>query len=49
MIGEDCIVAFHNILRQCKRYFLVSFDGFDTAFEQFRMHTQSAVEDANEK
>ena len=49
VIGEECIGAFHNILRQCKRRFLVSFDGFDTAFEQFRMHTQSAIEDANEK
>jgi energy-coupling factor transporter ATP-binding protein EcfA2 len=37
VLGEDALQAFENILRTCKRRFLVSLDGFDTAFDEFRL------------
>ncbi len=36
VFGDEVITAFHKILRSCKRRFLVSMDGFDTAFDEFR-------------
>lgn len=37
VVGHDVIQAFERILRSCKRRFLVSMDGFDTAFDEFRL------------
>lgn len=37
VVGHDVIQAFEQILRSCKRRFLVSMDGFDTAFDEFRL------------
>lgn len=48
-LGADCLDAFNSILHQCTRRFLISLDGFDTAFEQFRTKTQLTVDDSCEK
>ncbi len=37
IVGDEVILAFEKILRTCERRFLVSMDGFDTAFDEFRM------------
>lgn len=37
VVGQDVIQAFERILRSCKRRFLISMDGFDTAFDEFRL------------
>lgn len=37
VVGSDILQAFKRILRSCKQRFLVSMDGFDTAFDEFRL------------
>ncbi len=48
-LAPECLDAFNAILHQCTRRFLISLDGFDTAFEEFRIKTQQTVSDPIEK
>ncbi|HHT9106685.1 MAG TPA: ATP-binding protein [Candidatus Wujingus californicus] len=48
-VTTECLDAFNAILHQCTRRFLISLDGFDTAFEEFRIKTQQKVDDPVEK
>ena len=48
-VTTECMDAFNAILHQCTRRFLISLDGFDTAFEEFRIKTQQKVDDPIEK
>ena len=48
-LDTECLDAFNAVLHQCTRRFLISLDGFDTAFEQFRTKTQLAIENPDER
>lgn len=48
-LSAECLEAFDSILRQCNRRFLISLDGFDTAFEEFRVQSQRGVIDLEER
>lgn len=37
VIGKKVIESLEKILKECNRRFLISLDGFDTAFDEFRM------------
>lgn len=39
-LSDAVVDAFHTSLNHCTRRFLVSLDGFDTAFEEFRVRSQ---------
>ncbi|AQH03821.1 hypothetical protein A9R05_33040 (plasmid) [Burkholderia sp. KK1] len=39
-LTKECFEAFNRILLSRSKRFLISFDGFDTAFEEFRVTTQ---------
>jgi ABC-type oligopeptide transport system ATPase subunit len=39
VIGQDVINAVYKIIERCKRRILISFDGFDNEFENFRKQT----------
>lgn len=41
-LSDVVVDAFHAALNHCTRRFLVSLDGFDTAFEEFRIRSQHA-------
>lgn len=41
-LTDEVVDAFHFLLNHCTRRFLVSLDGFDTAFEEFRVRSQHA-------
>jgi energy-coupling factor transporter ATP-binding protein EcfA2 len=48
-LSPEALQALDGILRQCSRRFLISFDGFDTAFEEFRIRTQQSVADTHQR
>ena len=48
-LAEEVHSALNTILQNCSRRFLISLDGFDTAFERFRIRTQQDVGDASER
>ena len=45
---RECYLAFNKIIEICERRFLISLDGFDTAFEEFRIQTQISAFDDKE-
>lgn len=49
LITEDCLESFDQIIQYCSRHFLISLDGFDTAFEEFRIQTLFEKCDQEEK
>lgn len=48
-LSKDVLDAFEAVLNQCSKRFLISLDGFDTAFEKFRIRTQMSVDDRSER
>jgi energy-coupling factor transporter ATP-binding protein EcfA2 len=41
-LSNEVVDAFHSSLNHCTKRFLISLDGFDTAFEEFRIRSQHA-------
>lgn len=48
-LEEEVHSAFVSILQGCTRRFLISLDGFDTAFERFRVRTQQDTPELSER
>ncbi len=39
VFGQEVVDAFYAVTNECKRKFLISMDGFDTAFDEYRVST----------
>lgn len=48
-ISEAVMASFNSVLAHCSKRFLVSLDGFDTAFEKFRLRTQQVVKEPDDR
>ncbi len=49
ILTDECYEAFECILAMCTRRFLVSLDGFDTLFEEFRIKSQEVEKRDDER
>ena len=49
IFNSELIIAIEEIINNCHRRFFISFDGFDTYFEKFRISTMKIIHNDEEK